>query len=134
MLIPSIVGSAFICCLFIKKNRTKLGIWEWVSLFLIILTTAIWLASPDKTIAIVFGVCSQVVAGIPLTIECIKNPRPKYNLIGYILFVIACIIMLTMEGNAFKKFDLDNHLYPVFLGTQTLVEIGFLTFALFKKR
>ncbi|MEI7765481.1 MAG: hypothetical protein WCI93_02740 [bacterium] len=122
MLIPSILGSIFISSFLAKSGKIRWGKTEWLSFVLIILTLLVWWQSSNKDVVITFGVISQVVAGWPLTKESWKNPRPKWTLGGYLFFILACIFLLTLENNVFKNFVLEDHLFPIALGLQTIVD------------
>jgi len=49
--------------------------------------------------ALIFGISSESIVGIYLAIKTFKNPMVKYNLAGYILFLIVSIIaMINASG------------------------------------
>lgn len=123
MIMPSILGSIFISYLMIRMKKMKWGKDEWLSIFLVLITMLIWWLSSNNNIVITFSVISQVIAGWPLTKESWTNPRPKYTLTGYLLFILGCIFLLTLENNVFKNFILEDHLFPIALGLQTIVDV-----------
>jgi uncharacterized membrane protein len=123
MLMASMLGSIFISFLLLKIKKVKWKENEWISLSLILLTLVIWAVSSDKNVVIIFGIISQIIAGWPLTKESWLDPRPKWTLVGYLLFVLGCIFLLTLENNVFTKFKLEDHLFPIALGLQTIVDI-----------
>jgi hypothetical protein len=125
MLMPSMLGSVTISILLYlcrKKKKIKLGYWEWVNLILIIITTVVWISSKDTTTAIAFGVIAQVLAGFELSIESWKNPTPGWTTVGYLTFIVSCIFSLVLEKNAFEHFIIQDHLFPIALGLQTVVD------------
>ena len=133
MLFASIIGSTFISLFLLKFKKVEWSKNEWISFSLIILMLLIWSLSSNNTIVIACGVISQVIAGLPLTMKSWQEPEPGY-ILGYSFFVLGCIFSLTLENNAFQKFSLENHLFPIALGIQTVVEIIPLVLEKFKRK
>lgn len=125
MLMPSMLGSITISILLYlcrEKKKIKLGVWEWINIVLIVITTIVWVSSKDPTTAIAFGVIAQVLAGFELSMESWVNPTPGWATAGYITFIISCIFSLILEKNAFEHFIIQDHLFPIALGLQTMVD------------
>ena len=154
LLFGSTIGSMTISFFLLKLQKGKIGwirwfrnyfldwlknywTWsEWLCLSLIILTSIVWAISTiiakDSTIVIVCAVVSQVIAGIPLTIKSWQEPKPEY-ILGYLFFILGCILTLVLEGNAFESFSSKDHLFPIALGIQTIVDTIPLVKKKFKK-
>jgi hypothetical protein len=137
MLAPSMLGSLVISILLFlcrKKKKIILKDWEWINIFLISITAIVWQLSKDPNTAITFGVAAQVLAGVELSIESWTNPTPGWTTLGYLMFIASCILSLTIEGNAFTHFTIQNHLFPSMLGLQTVVDTIPLILKTFKKK
>jgi hypothetical protein len=137
MLAPSMLGSLVISILLFlcrKKKKIILKDWEWINIFLISVTAIVWQLSKDPNTAITFGVAAQVLAGVELSIESWTNPTPGWTTLGYLMFIASCILSLTIEGNAFTHFTIQNHLFPSMLGLQTVVDTIPLILKTFKKK
>ncbi|MFA6251475.1 MAG: hypothetical protein WC603_02510 [Candidatus Paceibacterota bacterium] len=127
--------------LFFKVKKVRWGKNEMISLFLVIVTFLLWALSEygekpivkDKNLVITLGVIAQVIAGWPLTKESWKKPRPIY-IIGYSFFILGCIFSLTFEKSVLNEYITEEHLFPIALGTQTVVDIIPLIRKLLKKR
>jgi len=130
LLVSSSLGSLVISFYLFKIGNIKWGKNEKISLSLVIITFVIWALSEfgrypiikDKNLVIALGVAAQVLAGIPLTKESWLKPRPIY-VIGYLFFILGCIFSLTLKKNVFNEFITEEHLFPLFLGIQTVVDI-----------
>ena len=68
-------------------------------------------------LALIFEISSETIVGIYLIIKTFKNPMVKYNLLGYILFLIVSIITVMSA----KDFSLEQIGYPF---CETLLCIG----------
>ena len=126
MIFPCLLGSFSISLLLIKKR-----VWtkeELVTSILIFITVVVWLSVSDLY-GIIFAVISQLIAGWPLTKECYKHPEPGWTLIGYVLFIISCILMIFQDS----ELGLWDKLFPIALGLQTVVDIIPLIWKLLKK-
>lgn len=129
LLVSSLLGSLVISFYLFKIGNIKWGKNEKISLSLVVITFIFWALSEfgrypiikDKNFVIALGVAAQVIAGIPLTKESWLKPRPIY-VIGYIFFILGCIFSLTLEKNVFDEFIVEDHLFPLFLGIQTVVD------------
>ncbi len=119
----------------ISSYLFKIGKIEWgknekISLSLVMLTFTCWALSEfgrypiikDKNSIIALGVAAQVIAGIPLTKESWLKPRPIY-VVGYLFFILGCILSLILKKNIFDEFITEEHLFPLFLGIQTVIDI-----------
>lgn len=123
----SILGSILISIYLF--NQRKL-IWSWsetLSSILIVFSIFIWIIVKDTDTAIVTSVMCQVFAGIPLTIKSHNEPEKGY-LVGYVFFIFSCIFLLFFEGNALKKFNLEDHLLAIALGLHTAIDCLIIIF------
>lgn len=75
--------------------------WTWheslVSLLIIICIISWYYSGPYW--AMVSGILSELIIGIYLIIRTIKYPRPKYNLPGYIIFLIVSLLTIFSAKN-----------------------------------
>ena len=133
MLGASIIGSFSISIFLLKLKKVEWSWSEWMSFSLIVLMILIWFLSSNNNIVIACRVISQVIAGLPLTMKSWQEPEPGY-ILGYSFFILGCIFLLTLENNAFKSFSLENHLFPVALGLQTVIELIPLVLKFFSKK
>lgn len=136
LLLSSSFWSFVISIYLFKIGKIKWGKNEIISSSLVIITFLLWIISEygknpvikDKNFIIAIGVAAQVIAGIPLTKESWSKPKPIY-IVGYLFFIFGCILSLTFKNNVFDEFIIEDHLFPLFLGIQTIVDIT----PLFKK-
>jgi len=133
MLFVSILGSFFISILLLKFKKVEWNLGEWISLILIFIVGFIWYFSSNNDTVISCGVACQVIAGISLTIKTWQEPEPEY-IPGYLFFILGCIFLLILEKNFLKSFSLQDHLFPLFLGIQTVAEIIALVRKLWQTR
>lgn len=122
MLVPSMFGSVSISFLLLKLKKYEWNFTEWLSLSLTFASVTIWYFSKDNSVTITFAVISQVVAGWPLTKKSWENPKPGWTTIGYLTFIISCVLSLILGKNAFTEFILEDHLFPIALGVQTIID------------
>jgi hypothetical protein len=87
------VGSLIMATILFTQRRFA---WTWletVIIILVVLCIVSWkLKGPGH--AIVAGILSECFVGIYLIIKTWKNPRIKYNLIGYTIFFIVSILSM----------------------------------------
>jgi hypothetical protein len=136
LLVSSSLGSLVISFYLFKIGNIKWGKNEIISFSLVIVTFILWILSEygkeplikDKNLVIALGVIAQIIAGWPLTKESWEKPKPIY-ITGYLFFILGCIFSLTFKKNVFRSFSTEDHLFPMALGAQTVVDI----IPLFKK-
>jgi len=98
ILLGSAVGSfiMFIILLYQKKI-----IWTWLETMISVLITICiitWiLKGPHESVKL--GIASEIIVGIYLIIKTYKCPVYKYNLTGYLLFLLASIITTLSAPN-----------------------------------
>jgi len=140
LLLSSSLGSLAISFYLFKIGNIKWSKNEMISSSLVMITFLFWIISEygknpiikDKNLVISIGVIAQVIAGWPLTRESWQKPRSIY-IIGYLFFIFGCILSLTFPINVFKEFIVEEHLFPIALGVQTIVDITPLFKKLFKE-
>jgi len=129
LLLSSSFWSFVISIYLFKIGKIKWDKNEKISLSLVVITFMFWALSEfgrypiikDKNFVITLGVAAQVIAGIPLTKESWLKPKPIY-IVGYLFFIFGCILSLTFENNVFDEFIIEDHLFPLFLGIQTVID------------
>lgn len=134
MLVPSMIGSVSISILLLIFKRFEFKLTEWLSLILTIASVSVWYFSKNNSVVITFAVVSQVVAGWPLTKKSWENPKPGWTTIGYLTFIISCALSLLLGKNAFTEFILEDHLFPIALGVQTIIDTIPLVIESFKPK
>ncbi len=122
MLFSSIIGSLVISSVLLYMKKVEWKRSETLSSVLLIITLIVWYFSSDKDTVIVCGVASQVIAGLPLTKMSWVKPEPVY-ILGYLFFIFGCIFSLTLKNNVLRVFVLEDHLFPISLGLQTIIDI-----------
>lgn len=110
------IGSFIMASILLFQKRFAWTILETVITILVILCIfAKYISGPYWTL--IFGIASECIVGIYLIIKTFKNPVVKYNLAGYILFLIASILAMF---NA-KNWSVEEMGYPL---CETLLCIG----------
>lgn len=77
--------------LFYQKRFVKCTMIEFTTIILIIICVVIW-KLVGSYFALVASITSESIVGIYLIIETYKYPKVKYNLAGYIGFIIISIL------------------------------------------
>ena len=88
-------ASAILCLvmsiILFRKKKITWTILEIGIVVLIIFCLTIWFfKGPEK--AVIWGIISESIVGLYLLFKTINFPVVQYNLFGYTLFLIACII------------------------------------------
>jgi hypothetical membrane protein len=77
--------------LFYQRRFVKCTMVEFTTIILIIICVVIW-KSVGSYFALVASIASEGIIGIYLIIETYKYPKVKYNLTGYLGFIIVSIL------------------------------------------
>jgi tellurite resistance protein TehA-like permease len=87
----------------IKRDR-KVFFGSIGMISLIVISITIWIIEGPHT-AIVWGIISESLVGFFLLLKTIYSPVVRYNLLGYIIFLIACILAMfeTPDWNFYEK-------------------------------
>lgn len=97
------VGSFVMSSILLYQGRIG---WTWLETIMIILVglcIGAWLTS-GPYMAVIFGIMSEVIVGINLIIKTWKNPVVKYNLVGYVVFLIVSLLTFaTAEDLSIKQ-------------------------------
>jgi len=81
--------------LFYQKRFVKCTIIEFTTIILIIICVVVWKLA-GSYFALIASITSESIVGIYLIIETYKYPKVKYNLAGYIGFIIISIISVIL--------------------------------------
>lgn len=85
--------------------------WTWLETLisiLIIVCISVWIKKGIHQ-AVLWGIISESVVGFYLMIKTFNFPVVQYNLPGYLLFLLACIIALYMASD----WSLEEVGYPI---------------------
>lgn len=102
MLFGFAIGSLTMSSILLYQKRfVSWGPIEITTTVLIIICTIAW-CSFGSYVALICSILSESIVGIYLIIQTWKHPRVKYNLIGYIGFLIVSImsIIFTVDWTA----------------------------------
>jgi hypothetical protein len=92
-----LLGSSVVCLvmfiiLYYKKGMTCT--WkETLMIVFVVFCIFTWIIIGPKK-AVIFGIISESIIGLYLAIRTFKYPIVKYNLLGYSLFLLTCIISI----------------------------------------
>lgn len=92
--------------LFCQRRFVKFTILETTMIILIIICFIVWIILGSYA-TFIFSVSSEIIIGVYLIIQTFKHPKVKYNLTGYIFFVIISFISI------------------IFTKAWTIAEVGF---------
>jgi len=110
--------------MFIVLYRKQKIIWKWIektTIILIILCLGFWLfMGPSK--AVLWGILSESFVGIYLLYKTIKDPVVKYNLLGYVLFLLACILAVYDAPN-WSIYEIGYPTSEIMLTTLTIIPL-----------
>lgn len=87
------IGSLIMAVILLYQGRIA---WTWLETVvttLVLICISTWCCIGPYG-ALIFGIISESIVGIYLVIKTFINPTIKYNLTGYILFLIASIIAI----------------------------------------
>jgi hypothetical protein len=88
------IGSLIMTCvLFYQKRFVKCSKNEFTTMILIAICIIVWKFF-GSYFALVASIASEMIIGIYLIIQTFKFPKVKYNLTGYIGFIIVSIISI----------------------------------------
>lgn len=121
VLFASAIISLFMFIVLFKKTDI---IFTWVeicTIFLIIFCLGVWFfKGPHK--AVFWGVLSESLVGIYLIYKTVKNPVVRYNLWGYTVFLLACIVALFDAPDLSFK-EIGYPLSEVIITTLTIIPL-----------
>ena len=72
--------------------------------------------------AVLWGILSESFVGIYLLYRTIKDPVVKYNLLGYILFLLACILAVYDAPN-WSIYEIGYPASEIILTTLTIIPL-----------
>lgn len=84
--------------LFYQRKFALIGKIEMITIILIIICIIVWNLF-GSYLALICSILSESIVGIYLIIQTFKYPRVKYNLIGYIGFLIVSILSIIFTVN-----------------------------------
>jgi hypothetical protein len=91
-------GSLIMAAILLFQRRV---VWTWhetwVGLLIIVCLVAWYFSGPYW--AMISGIFSELIIGIYLIVRTFKYPRRKYNLPGYIIFLIVSILTIFFAKN-----------------------------------
>jgi hypothetical protein len=115
------VGSFIMAIILLYQGRIYWGILESVTITLVFICIIVWNIF-GAMMTIVSGILSEIVVGIYLIIKTYKNPRIKYNLNGYIMFLIVSILALHNAKSSNVK-EIGYALAEIILSVITLIPL-----------
>ena len=101
------VGSLVMASILLYQRRIGWKLTETITASLVLICIIFWQTGGSYW-AIRFGIASESIVGIYLIIRTIKNPTVKYNIVGYICFLIVSIIAML----AAKDWSVEQMGYP----------------------
>ncbi len=104
-----LIGSFSIAFLLALTKKVKFRKKERKILYLVIITTVIWLWSGSSLVGIISSVIAEIIAGIPLMRSSWKKPGSRLTLISYSCFLISYIISIYHSDN----WNIKNVLFPI---------------------
>ncbi len=81
--------------LFYQRRFIKCTIIEITTIILISICLIVWVIL-GSYVTFIFSVSSETIIGVYLIIQTFKYPKVKYNLTGYIFFVIVSFISIIL--------------------------------------
>lgn len=118
-------GSA-ICSflMFIILLHQKRNTWTWLEITIIVLITICGVAWVIKGPyeAVILGILSESIVGTYLIIKTFLNPVVKYNLIGYVLFLLTSVIA-TCDAKDWSWQERGYSLSEVFITSITIAPL-----------
>jgi hypothetical protein len=129
LLASAIISFFMFIALFINKRRTWKEIKRERKIFLssigmtslIVISITIWIIKGPHT-AVIWGIISESLVGIFLFIKTIYSPVVKYNLLGYVVFLLACILSV-LDAPNWKLEEVGYPLSEVILTTLTILPL-----------
>ncbi len=104
-----LIGSFFISLILFIIKKIKFRKKERRILYLVIITTIIWLWSGSSLVGIISSVTAEIIAGIPLMRSSWKKPGSRLTLISYLCFLLSYVISIYHSDN----WKIENVLFPI---------------------
>jgi hypothetical protein len=120
-----LLGSSVVCLVMFIILYYKKGIictWKEKSMIMfIIFCIFTWIIIGPKK-AIICGIASEFIVGLYLAIKTFRFPVVKYNLLGYSLFLLTCIISI-FDAPDWSLYEIGYPVSEVVITTVTIIPL-----------
>ena len=121
VLFASAICSFLMFIILLYQRKFVWTLLEKIIVSLITICGLIWVIKGAYN-ATIFGIISEAIVGIYLIIKTIERPVVKYNLAGYTLFLIACIVAV-FNADHWTLEDIGYNLSEIVITSITIIPL-----------